>query len=266
MAKVKDIIENLTGQTEARERAKKEVTQLVAQANAKLDAIESKLRDMFRNKELESQMEIVGDRMGAFSREYRVNYSDGDLSKAVNELVDEIMTIGSESAQKIISKTIKNALNAMFTSVVTTEEEKRIFVVMLEGVALVRYDIDVWKSMEADSSIFQHCQSVVAITYARSVVDHTKVSEDELNDAISRYLGGAEPEEVIEYKKKLIELLKLHINENKVNVCLKNSSSTELLPLMANIPIDFKKAHDFAKTVKITEESRYVIDLLKENK
>lgn len=61
-------------------------------------------------------------------------------------------------------------------------------------------------------------------------------------------------------------MLKLHINENKVNVCLKNSSSTELLPLMANIPIDFKKAHDFAKTVKITEESRYVIDLLKENK
>ena len=49
------------------------------------------------------------------------------------------MTIGSESAQKIISKTIKNALNAMFTSAVTTEEEKRIFVVMLEGVALVRY-------------------------------------------------------------------------------------------------------------------------------
>ena len=266
MAKVKDIIENLTGQTEARERAKKEVTQLVAQANAKLDTMESRLRDMFRNKELESQMEIVGDRMGAFSREYRVNYSDGDLSKAVNELVDEIMTIGSESAQKIISKTIKNALNAMFTSAVTTEEEKRIFVVMLEGVALVRYDIDVWKSMEADSSIFQHCQSVVAITYARSVVDHTKVSEDELNDAISRYLGGAEPEEVMEYKKKLIELLELHVNENKANVCLKNKNLTELLPLMANIPIDFKKAHDFAETVKITEESQYVMDLLKESK
>ena len=42
MAKVKDIIENLTGQTEARERAKKEVTQLVAQANAKLDDMESR--------------------------------------------------------------------------------------------------------------------------------------------------------------------------------------------------------------------------------
>lgn len=49
-------------------------------------------------------MEIVGDRMGAFSHEYRVNYSDGDLSKAVNELVDEIMTIGNESAQKIYFK------------------------------------------------------------------------------------------------------------------------------------------------------------------
>ena len=164
MAKVKEFIENLTGQSEARERAKKEVTELVEKANLKLNDMENKLREMFRNKELESQMEIVGDRMGAFSREYRVNYSDGDFSKAVNELVGEIMNIGSDSAQNIISRTIKNALSAMFTSVVASEEEKRMFVVMLEGVALVRYDIDIWKSAEADSAIFQHCQSVVAIT------------------------------------------------------------------------------------------------------
>lgn len=66
--------------------------------------------------------------------------------------------------------------------------------------------------------------------------------------------------------KKLIELLKLHVNENKANVCLKNSNSTELSPLMENIPINFKKEHDFAETVKIVEESQYVINLLEENK
>lgn len=263
MAKVKEMIEKITDQGGARERAKKEVTQLVGNANLKLNDMENKLREMFRNKEMESQMEIVGDRMGAFSREYRVNYSDGDFSKAVNELVGEIMNIGSDSAKNIISRTIKNALNAMFTSVVASEEEKRMFVVMLEGVALVRYDIDVWKSAEADSAIFQHCQSVVAITYARSVVDHTKISEDELNDAIYSFLGDASLDEVIAYKKKLIELLHINVNGGAENVMLKSSNADDkLIDLMSSIPLNVDLANDFAENSKLTEESKYVASLL----
>lgn len=263
MAKVKEMIEKITDQGGARERAKKEVTQLVGNANLKLNDMENKLREMFRNKEMESQMEIVGDRMGAFSREYRVNYSDGDFSKAVNELVGEIMNIGSDSAKNIISRTIKNALNAMFTSVVASEEEKRMFVVMLEGVALVRYDIDVWKSAEADSAIFQHCQSVVAITYARSVVDHTKISEDELNDAIYSFLGDASLDEVIAYKKKLIELLHINVNGGAENAMLKSSNADDkLIDLMSSIPLNVDLANDFAENSKLTEESKYVASLL----
>lgn len=265
MAKVKSFIDELTGQKEDRERAKKEVAMMVQQANSKLDSMESKLRDMFRNKELESQMEIVGDRMGAFSREYRVNYNDGSMSKAVDELVSSIMGLGQGDTRSLISRIITNSLNAMFTSVSSTEEEKRIFVVMLEGVALVRYDFDIWRSAEADSSLFHHCQSVVAITYARSVVDHTKVTEDELNDAINRYLGGnVSIEQVIEYKKKLIELLHTNVTQTG-NIKLADASNgNELIPLMTNIPVDMKKAADFAENAKITDEYRYVAELLKE--
>lgn len=190
IAKVRNFLNNLTGQTEAQERAKKEVQSLVVLANAKLDNLENELKDLFRNKQLEGQIQIVGDRMRAFSREYRVNYGDGDVSNAINDLVDQIMTIGTENAKTIIYKCIKNALNAMFTSVSAVEEEKRIFIVLLEGVALVRYDFYIWRSAEQDKSLFTHANSVVAITYDRSVIDHTKVSEDELNDAIYRFLGG----------------------------------------------------------------------------
>jgi len=152
----------------------------------------------------------------------------------------------------------------MFTSVTTTEDEKCCFVVMLEGVALVRYDIDVWKSAEADSSIFQHCQSVVAITYARSIVDHTKVSEDELNDAINTYLGGnVSIDEVIAYKKKLIELLHLNVTQAGNIELTDAANDSELIPLMASIPVDTKKAAEFANNVKMTNESNYVEELLK---
>lgn len=209
MAKIRKLLDDLTGQTEAREQAKKEAALLVEQAMMKLDILENKLKDLFRNRELESQVQIVGDRMGAFAREYRVNYEDGNISEAVSSLVNQIMDIGSEKAQKIISKAITNALNSMFTNVMISEEEKRLFVIVLEGVALVRYDIYVWRKSESDRGLFKHAESVVAITYARSIVDHTKVSEDELNDAIYRSLGTVSVNEVIEYKKSLIELFKL---------------------------------------------------------
>lgn len=77
----------------------------------------------------------------------------------------------------------------MFTSITETEEEKHIFIITLEGVAFVCCDFDVWKSAEADASVFKHCKIVVAIIYARSVVDHTKVIEDELNYTINSFLG-----------------------------------------------------------------------------
>lgn len=267
MAKVKDMLDRITGQSEARERAKKEVTELVEKANLKLETMENKLREKFRNKELESQMEIVGNRMGAFSREYRVNYADGDVSKAVSEIVDEIMNIGTDSAKKIISRTITNALKAMFTSVVASEEEKLMFVVMLEGVALVRYDINIWKSAQSDSALFKHCQSVVAITYARSVVDHTKITDDELNDAINSFLGNASVDEIIAYKKKLIELLKININANKESsdaVLMSGSDTDKLVELMSSIPVDTNLAKDFAENKQITEGAQFVEKLLKE--
>lgn len=224
MAKIRKVLDDLSEQPEAREQAKKEAALLVEQANMKLDILENQLKDLFRNRELEGQIQIVGDRMGAFAREYRVNYEDGNISDAVSSLVNQIMDIGSEKAQQIISKAITNALNALFTNVVISEEEKRLFVIVLEGVALVRYDIYVWRKSESDSGLFKHAESVVAITYARSVVDHTKVSDDELNDAIYRSLGTVSVNDIIEYKKSLIELFKLQAT-NVMPICFAKSQN-----------------------------------------
>lgn len=203
MAMIRKFLDDLSGQPEAREQARKETNLLVKQANMKLDILENQLKDLFRNRELEGPIQIVGDRMGAFAREYRVNYEDGNISEAVSSLVNQIMDIGSEKAQQIISKAITNTLNALFTNVVISEEEKRLFVIVLEGVALVRYDIYVWRKSESDSGLFKYAKSVVGITYARSVVDHTRVSEDELTDAIYRSLGTVNIDDILEYKKYL---------------------------------------------------------------
>lgn len=268
MAEVKKFIEKFSGQAEERDQAKREVSQLVTLATAKLDVIEARFRDMFRNRELEAQLEIVGDRMGAFSREYRVNYSDGDISNAVKELVESIMLIGHSDTRTIVCKVIENALHSIFASVSATEESKRLFIVILEGVSLVRYDIEIWKSAEQDSSLFKHCQSVVAITYARSVIDHTKVSEDELNDAIFRFLGSsATIDDIITYKKKLLDLLKLKADNDGINLELSNDANDmDLIPMLTQIPVDEKRANEYAAQAKETKTSKYVATLLEEQK
>lgn len=256
MASVKKFLDDFTGQSQARDQAKKEAACLVQLANSKLDYLENKMKEMFRNKELEAQVQIVGDRMGAFTREYRVNYSDGDISKAVEELISQIMDIGTDKAATIISKAIKNSLSAMFTSVSVSEEEKQLFVVLLEGAAMVRYDIWVWKSCEQEQSLFSHVESVVAISYARSVVDHTKLTEDELNDGINRSLGGASLKEIIEYKKELLELFKLKANNTMLCAVPDNSLPPEQAnaqlngALMQMIAATADQAVDQAKTLR----------------
>lgn len=209
MASIKWLLNNLAGQTEARLQAQKEVALLMEQANMKLDILENELKDLFKNKELERQIPIIGDEIGPFEREYRFNYEDGNVSDAVDSLVDQIMDIGSKRIQQIIVKAITNALNAMFTNVETSEEERRLFIIALEGVKLVRYDIYVWRKTELDSGLFKHAKSVVAITYARSIVDLAKCPEEEINDAIYASLSTAGIEDILEYKKILVELFKV---------------------------------------------------------
>lgn len=209
MASIKGLLNNLAGQTEARLQAEKEVALLMEQANMKLDILENELKDLFKNKELERQIPIIGDEIGPFEREYRFNYEDGNVSDAVDSLVDQIMNIGSKRIQQIIVKAITNALNAMFTNVETSEEERRLFIIALEGVKLVRYDIYVWRKTELDSGLFKYAKSVVAITYARSIVDLAKCPEDEINDAIYASLSTAGIEDILEYKKILVELFKV---------------------------------------------------------
>lgn len=209
MATIKGFIDQFTGQPEQQKKAEDEVQVLVQLATYKLESLENELKNMFRNKELEGQLQIVGDRMGEFIQDYRVDYEVGDVSAAVSDIVNTIMDLGSEDARKIIAKTINNALKAFFSQTAVTEGQRKLFVVGFESVAMIRYDFYVWKYRSQSNGLFTTTKSVVAFTYCRSVIDHEKVSEDELNDAINRSFGGhLSPEELGKYRDSLDQLWK----------------------------------------------------------
>ena len=165
MAQVKTFLQQFSGQPEAQMEAEREIGILVYLATNKLEALESKLRDSYRNKDINGKIEIVGDRLGEFARDYRVNFQDGDVGSGVQGIVDEIMNIGETSAQRLIAKTLNNALKSLFVSTVAGEEERQLFKVVFEKVAIVRYDLYVWRYTVRSDGLFKQTKSVVAYTY-----------------------------------------------------------------------------------------------------
>lgn len=206
MATIRKFLDDLSGQSEQQKAAEQEVALLVKMAEYKLDTLETQIRNKFLNRQLEDQIEIVGDRLGAFTKGYRVNVQTGAVGDAIKGIVNNIMMIGDAGAKEIIGGVITNALDAMFSSVGVEDRQEQLFVITFAGMALVRYDFYVWKYESSSNGLFKNTKSVVAYTYASSVVDHKKVNSDQLGQAIYNSFGSnASPEKVAEYAKKLKE-------------------------------------------------------------
>lgn len=139
MATVKNYLETFSGQPEQQKAAEDETAILVRLATYKLQTVETELRNKFLNRQLESQIELVGDKLGAFAQGYRVNFDTGSVGDAVKGIVNSIMAIGDTSAKELIAGAITNALDAMFSNVGAEEQEYTKFAVVFAGMALVRY-------------------------------------------------------------------------------------------------------------------------------
>ena len=204
MATMRTFLDNLSGQPQQQKAAEQELALLVKMAEYKLETLESEIRNKFLNHDLESQIEIVGDRLGSFTKGYRVNVETGKVGSAIKAIVDQVMLIGDAKAKDIVGGVITNTLDAMFSSVGVTESQQQLFTIAFGGMALVRYDFYVWKYESSSNGLFKNTKSIVAYTYASSVIDHTKVTSDQLLQAIYNSLGtNASPESVTDYVTKL---------------------------------------------------------------
>ena len=204
MATIKKFINDLTGQEKAQKEAQQEAALLVKLANFKLDALENLIRDKYRNKQLEGQIELIGDRLNSFIKGYRVNVDDGQIGDAINGIISAITNVEKEDTRKVISKTIQSTLAAMFSTSVVEEQQQQVFIVTFEGLALVRYDFYVWRYNSSSNGVFKNIKSVLAYTYSRSTIDPSKVSPAELAQAVFESMGSkATPSQVAEYVKEM---------------------------------------------------------------
>lgn len=243
MATIKKFLENLSGQPEQQKQAEQEIALLVKMAEYKLNNLEATIRSKFLNHQLESQIEIVGDRLGSFTKGYRVNVENGAVGEAIKGIVEKIMLIGDVGAKEIIGGVITNALDAMFSSVGVQEKEEQLFTVVFAGMAMVRYDFYVWKYESKSNGLFKNAKSIIAYTYASSVIDHKKVSAAELAQSVYNFLGAnTSPESVTEYVKKIKDayIILNEITGEEANTAhmgaVKKSKGIEVLTALEALP------------------------------
>ncbi|NJR58095.1 MAG: hypothetical protein HC769_04070 [Cyanobacteria bacterium CRU_2_1] len=94
-----------------------------------------------------------------------------------------------EAVQSGVKALISTALDAFIGSTEAGESEEKIYVVVPENNSFVRADIAIWKYHLESQKIIDKSDTAVAYVLCKSVIDHTKLSIDELIYLVSDALA-----------------------------------------------------------------------------
>lgn len=98
------------------------------------------------------------------------------------------------------------------------EHEEKMFFIYPENFAIVRVDVKCYKYCFSSSGIIANTENVFCYTMAKSIVDHTKVTIDELLYMVTEMIGADKLEEVKAFVKELKEVWNILEDKNPTNV------------------------------------------------
>ncbi len=211
MAKIISKIDELTGKTEQERILKEQFGFLQKMAQAKCDQFESELKSMFTSGGT-SECEVVGKRAIAYYNCQHVDIKAG-CDTAIKDAIDMFFN-GGDDVKQGFQKLIKTALDTLIGNTAMGEHEEKMFFVYPENFAIVRVDVKCYKYCFSSSGIIANTENVFCYTMAKSIVDHTKVTIDELLYMVTDMIGADNLEEVEAFVKQLKQVWSLL--ENKI--------------------------------------------------
>lgn len=171
------------------EQIKERMELLLVAAKAKILGYKDEINENFMNPAMVDKIQIPGIRAIRFIEQYHVA-SKSKFNEQVTDHVQEAITaffsIGgkdteTKSAVKSgIQSLISGALDGFLGSTEAGESEERIYIVVPENNAFIRADICVWKYHLTDNALGSNTDTAVAYVLCKSVIDHTKLTIDEL--------------------------------------------------------------------------------------
>lgn len=170
---------------------------LLVAAKAKIRGYRDEINEQFLNPSMIDKIQIPGIRAIRFIEQYHVASKSGfnqQVSDHLTQAIDAFFSIGGKdqdtkkAVQGGVKALISTALDAFIGSTEAGESEERIYVVVPENNAFVRADIAVWKYHMSDKALGDNEDSAVAYVLCKSVIDHSKLTLDELIYLVSQTL------------------------------------------------------------------------------
>lgn len=170
---------------------------LLVAAKGKIRAYRDEINEQFMNPALVDKIQIPGIRSIRFIEQYHVAAKSSfnqQVSDHLTQAIDAFFSIGGNQITKTavqngIKALISTALDAFIGGTEAGESEEKFYVVVPENNAFVRADIFVWKYHMTEKSLGENSDSAVAYVMCKSVIDHTKITIDELIYLVSDALA-----------------------------------------------------------------------------
>ena len=189
MAAIKKMIDDFTGATEAELKQKENLEFLKNAASAHLEIAQAKIAASLKGEgEGIEQLYIVPDSVMKAEYGYNVSSKEG-MNEGLKSAIDLFFKGSKEDVKNGFQTLVQSALSALFADTTAGEQTKKLYFVTMEHNVFVRVDLYIWKYYFSQKGLTDKVQQAFCYTFVKSVVDHTKVSEDTMIYLVSQYMG-----------------------------------------------------------------------------
>jgi hypothetical protein len=204
MATIADTIQKFV--TPDTSKQKEQYTFLLKAAQAKMAVYKAELDQMFLNPDALGKVQIVGNRALEYHEQYHVDLgSKSDIIEKIGTSVGNFIKGDTADITNGILNIASTAVDAILGNVSIGECEDKQFFVIPQHNAIIRIDTKCWRYNFSSQGIITDSENIFCYVCCKSVVDHTKLTDDEFTYLLSEYVGD-DPDKVKAYAQKLREI------------------------------------------------------------
>lgn len=211
MGSISKMLKDVSGADADEKEQKERLEMLLKLAKTKIQTYKDKIEMNFSNPASIDKVQIPGIRAMRYIEQYHVATKEGlddKISDHMDAAIDAFFSIGGEgdtkkAVQSGVKSLISTALSGFIGSTEVGESEQQIYVVVPENNAFVRADIACWKYHFEQHKFIQQTDTAIAYILCKSVVDHTKITLDELIYLATEAMANRKDIVPIDYYAKL---------------------------------------------------------------
>lgn len=183
----------------------KEQLQFLRSAIAtQLHLYKEQLKDMLCDAGAVGKVQILGGHPLRYHEESLVDITD-DTDDKIYEVIGDFFPGASDVTKDAFKVAIDQNLKGIVEDAAVGGRTVRAFYVIPENGAIVRVDAIYWKYGFSEAGVIGDHKNAFCCLFAKSIVDHTKISLDELIGLVSEQSGGADVKEVIDEVNEIWE-------------------------------------------------------------